>query len=385
VTKPETTDADERRTALDQFAQGDDSQQQLVPIAPQGMVAQVFGAQQVAVKRDERQVLNRIRALAAAASGEWFYRFPVKNRKKGSTDYIEGPSIKMANDLARLYGNCDVDCRAVDLGTHIQFNARFIDLETGYSLTRPFQQRKGASQMGGDADRQADITFQIGASKAIRNVIVNALQTYADFALEEAKGALVEKIGGNVDAYRNRIIQRATERRIALNRIEAVVGRPSKEWIATDIARVMAIMRAIGDNMATVDESFPPLGEEEAKPAAASAELDQFASAGRPGQGSGLAPTAEQAGADNPTPSASASATPDLRIEAAEKIIALVSHTEKEPQQLLEELDALEPMLNERLAAYPEFVATALSIAAGVANKASSPDEALKYLKGLVR
>ena len=34
-------------------------------------------------------------------------------QKKGTTDYIEGPSIKMANDLARLYGNCDVDCRAI--------------------------------------------------------------------------------------------------------------------------------------------------------------------------------------------------------------------------------------------------------------------------------
>jgi len=139
------TDRKERDAALDEFAQSTETEAQLVPIMPQGQIAtQVFGAQNVAVRRDERIILNKIRALAAAAGQEWFYRFPVKNKKKGTVDYIEGPSIKMANDLARLYGNCDVDCRHVDIGSHIIFSARFIDLETGYSLTRPFQQRKGA-------------------------------------------------------------------------------------------------------------------------------------------------------------------------------------------------------------------------------------------------
>jgi hypothetical protein len=44
--------------------------------------------------------------------------------------------------------------------THHVFLARFIDIETGFSVTRPFQQRK--SQTLGkkmDADRQADIVF----------------------------------------------------------------------------------------------------------------------------------------------------------------------------------------------------------------------------------
>jgi len=361
-----------------------------VPIVPAGAAPQVFGAQKVAIKRDERQVLNRIRALAAAASGEWFYRFPVRNKKAGTVSYVEGPSIKMANDLARIYGNCDVDCRAIDLGSHIQFNARFIDLETGFSLTRPYQQRKGMSRMGSDSERQADIDFAIGASKAIRNVVINALQTFADYALEEAKGALVEKIGGNVETYRQRIIARAAERQIPIARIEAVVGRPSREWIATDIARVMAMMRAIGDGMATIDESFPPLGREEAKQAeAASAELDQFASAGQtplPEHGSEPHSAAEQAGADHPTPSASASATqPDLRLEAAEKLIAMVSHKDKDTQELLEELDVLTPMLRDRLADYPEWVKTALETAAQVANGLTKPAEALAYLKGLIK
>jgi hypothetical protein len=383
LTNPDET-TDDRRAALDQFAATEsDSQQQLVPIVPAGAAPQVFGAQNVAVRRDERQVLNKIRALAAAASGEWFYRFPVKNKRKGTTDYIEGPSIKMANDLARLYGNCDVDCRAIDLGSHIQFNARFIDLETGFSLTRPYQQRKGASRMGSDADRQADIDFAIGASKAIRNVIVNALQTYADYALEEAKNALVEKIGGNVNTYRERVIARAAERQIPLNRIEAVVGRAARDWLAPDIARVMAMMRAIGDGMATIDESFPPLTQEETKQQPA---LDQFAS---PEHGGEPQPNsaAEQAAPEPPPPPprSDAATQPDLRLEAAEKLIAMVSHKDKEPQELLEELDVLTPMLRDRLTDHQDWVTIALQTAKQVAEGLTKPAEALAYLKGLIK
>ena len=241
--------------ALDEFAQLPESEGQLVPIMPQGQIAQVFGAQNVAVRRDERIVLNKIRALAAAAGQEWFYRFPVRNRKKGTTDYIEGPWIKMANDLARLYGNCDVDCRAVDIGTHILFTARFIDLETGYSLTRPFQQRKGASQMGRDEDRQSDITFQIGALKAIRNVIINALQTYADYAFDHAKTALTEKISGDLEAWRQRTHDRLKER-VDPRRAEVVVGRPWKEWLATDIARVITLIKGVSDGMASLERNL---------------------------------------------------------------------------------------------------------------------------------
>jgi len=110
MTMSDDTDRKERDAALDEFAQSTEVEGQLVPIMPQGQIAtQVFGAQNVAVRRDERIVLNKIRALAAAAGQEWFYRFPVRNKKKGTTDYIEGPSIKMVNDLAPIYGSSDVD------------------------------------------------------------------------------------------------------------------------------------------------------------------------------------------------------------------------------------------------------------------------------------
>lgn len=251
---------EERRSALDEFANlKTDSGGGMVP-AMQGaqQTNLVFGAQAVAVHRDEAHVLQKIKVLAAAAGTDWYYRFPVKD--KGKTSWIEGPSIKLANDVARLYGNAEVDCRAQDLGSAIMFHARFVDLETGYALTRPFQQRKGASRLGGaDEGRRDDITFQIGASKAIRNVVVNALQTFCDFAFVEAKEALVDKIGKDIERWK-RVTSERIGARVDLKRVEAVVGRTADNWLAPDIARVIAMGKAVDDGMATWDETFPPLG-----------------------------------------------------------------------------------------------------------------------------
>lgn len=216
----------------------------------------IVGAQQVAVLRDERRVLEKLKVLAAAAGSDWYYRFPVK-KKDGGTDYIEGASIKLANDLARLYGNCEVDTRVQDLGESWLIYARFTDFETGYALVRPFQQRKSQRSMRGDADRALDIAFQIGVSKAIRNVVTNALQTFSDFAFDEAKQALVDKIGKNLANYRNRVLQGFENAKIDPARAEQLLGRASADWTAPDVAKVIAMMKAVADGMATWDETFP--------------------------------------------------------------------------------------------------------------------------------
>ncbi len=227
-------------------------------VMPMQGVERVFGAQRLQVYRDDSRVMQKIKTLAAAAGENWYYRFPVKNRETNSTDWIEGPSIKLANDLARVFGNCDVDTRVIDLGDSWLFYARFIDLETGFSMTRPFQQRKAQTSMRTkDPGRAQDIAFQIGASKAIRNVVCNSLQTFSDFAFEEARDALVKKVGENLDGWRKRTIEGIAKIPVDLKRVELAVGRTAKEWLAPDVARIIAMMKAIADGMASADETFP--------------------------------------------------------------------------------------------------------------------------------
>jgi hypothetical protein len=413
----QTTTRDEKRSALDDFAAL--PQQALVPVtAPDFLpqAGQVHGAIAVAVHRDESRVLARLKALAAAAGADWYYRFPVKNRKTGTVEFIEGPSIKLANDVARLYGNAEIDCRAQDVGDSWLFHARFVDLETGYSLTRPFQQRKSGGRIGGaDDERRLDIAFQIGASKAIRNVVVNALQTFSDFAFDEAREALVDKIGKDLGQWRKRTVERLAERKVELGRVEQVIGRVAAEWLAPDVAKVIAMMKAVADGMATLDETFPALrSTAESSTAEAKSSLDAFANAGissdppaastaaDEGGGEGLrqasaaaddsgspaSPKLAGEGGDDPGPPATHSSPPQdpdkvLRSEAIAEALQIAGRSDIEVDDRLERLDGLRMQLLDRLSAYPVFTKTLIETAARVARKELAKAAALKYLASL--
>jgi hypothetical protein len=231
-----------------------------------GLADRIVGAQQVAVYRDEGKILQKLSALAAAAGSDWFYRFPVKKRD-GGQDWIEGPSIKLANDCARIFGNNVNEVREIDVGDAWIFYARFTDIETGFSMERAYRQRKTQTSLKTkDADRQLDIAYQIGQSKAIRNCIVNALQIYCDYAFDKARDSLIDKIGKDLAGWRERTLEGIKKMPMDLARVERVIGRASRDWLAPQIAQIISMMRAVHDGMSTSDETFPPIVE--AKPAA---------------------------------------------------------------------------------------------------------------------
>lgn len=217
----------------------------------------VISAQKVAVYRDEGRVMQKMRALAARNGEKYYYSWEVNDRANQRKTTVEGPTIKLANDMAREYGNCIIDIRALDMGDHWMFFARFTDLETGFSMTRPFQQRKAQNTGMKDRDRAMDIVFQIGASKAIRNVVVNSLSSYAEYMVEEAKKALVDWVEKNGEKAVAWIASTAEAHSIDFKRIEAVVGRITSQWTARDKARVMAELRGIDEGLTVADEVYP--------------------------------------------------------------------------------------------------------------------------------
>lgn len=401
----ETQTRADRQAALDQFASVATSKGELANVGPSPVAhnSQIFGAQPVAVHRDDARILQQIKVLAAAAGEEWYYRYPVRNRRTGSTDYIEGPSIKLANDLARMYGNCEVDCRAQDMGTAYLFHARFVDLESGFALTRPFQQRKGAAKIGGDDDqRREDATFQIGVSKAMRNVVVNALQTFSDYAMAEAKNSLVDRIGRDLARWRDRTIDRVRQH-VDIARVEAVVGRKAAEWLAPDVARVIAMGKACDDGFASWQETFPPLSTGAAENTKET--LDGFANE-RSMVGSG-APShvtaAEAAGDAEMIPSTEASPAAetvdevtgeitehkptdaerrDLQRKAIDMVLRVAGNPQLTLDDKLQELDAIGPALDE----LPEaFVKSITKTAAQVAEGKMKAGDARPYLEGMIK
>lgn len=210
----------------------------------------------VQVPRDEAKVLNKLRTRAAMAGDDWYYRFPVKD--KGATKYIEGPSIKCANNVAQLFGNCAIRTRAIDNFDSWIIYARLEDYEQGFVYERPWLQPKGQQTLSTrDQGRAEAIAFQIGVSKAIRNVVCNALELFTTFAFEEARNSMVERIGKALPATIEKIKARLGEMSVDVKRIEALVGRPVASWLAPDCARVIAEITAISEGMASIDETWP--------------------------------------------------------------------------------------------------------------------------------
>jgi hypothetical protein len=330
------TSVDERTAAINMAFE--DAPRQQLPAQVQQIVMdeRPQGAISVNVKRDERAIFQKIKTIATAAGDDFFYSWPTKN-KDGTKGVVEGPSVKCANAVARLFGNCSVKVRVFDQGAHWILYAQFYDFETGFVMERPYQQRKNQKTGMGDADRQLDIVFQIGTSKAARNVVCNALSEFTDYAFAVAKEQLVEKIGKRLEFYREKVAAALVDLKVELVRVEQIRGKTIANWLAADVAKVIAEIQTVNDGMMHPDELWPPAGAEagaakpqaadykpegesggkpadQGKPAAAQAETGKAAAAEAPkaegAPAASQAPPAAQTADDKAQPPAQAQETP---------------------------------------------------------------------------
>jgi hypothetical protein len=136
--------------------------------------------------RDLKVIQESILVEAELAGKAFYYMWPVKNKKTGRVSYVKGPSIGLMACIAREYTNCAVVPVMEETESAYIFTATFIDIEKGFTMGRIFRQDKGKNIGDSyDEDRQKDIIFQIGQSKALRNVINSAVPKWlTDQAVE---------------------------------------------------------------------------------------------------------------------------------------------------------------------------------------------------------
>ena len=243
--------------------------------------------------------------------------------------------------------------------------------------------------MGDDAARREDMAYQIGLSKAERNVVVNALEIEADILLEECKRSIVDRVGKDIEHYRRIIAERAAERGIDLARIEAVAGRTVKDWLAPDMVRIIGMMAAVNDGMATNDETFPTLQANlDDDVTVDQRKLDQFANnVVEDDTGTAAGPAAAPA-SKAPPPMSSGAAVSDDLLKRQEDLIARLLRMAQDaaltPQERLENLENLSVGLHDMLPGHATFVDTVLNTAAKVATGKLPALAAQKYLTGLV-
>jgi hypothetical protein len=208
---------------------------------------------------------NRVLEEAAIAGADFYYSWEVKT-KGGGKAVVEGGAIGLAMCMHRNFMNCAIDGKVEETPTHYIFTAVFVDLETGSTITRLFRQRKAQNIGNYDVDRKEDIAFQIGQSKAIRNVILAAMPSWmTKKAIEAAKEAEIAGIQNIADARSKAVKYFLDEFSISKDRVEKVIGKSADDWSAADLAGLKGTITAIKEGRVKPEEAFPPIEKPKTK------------------------------------------------------------------------------------------------------------------------
>lgn len=208
--------------------------------------------------------------VCAAQLGEQaFYRWRVKDKKSPSGyKIVQGATVKMANDLFKMWGNCVLDTKVEKISAaEFVVYATMIDLETGATMTRPFL-LKQKRQLGAnyEADRAQEIAFQIGISKATRNVVLNMVPGWiVTKCIEEAQKGLRKRIedaiakrNGDKTPIVERALQKLAELGATEQRVLTTLNAPTRQAITVeDLVELHASIAAIESGEDTIDNVFP--------------------------------------------------------------------------------------------------------------------------------
>jgi len=104
-----------------------------------------------------------------------------------------------------------------------------------------------------DDQRAMEMVISIGISKATRNVIVNALGPYVEFAMEEADRALVEWVKQNEDRARAWINKVCTTYNLSLLQAAKFVGRPFERMTHADLAVLLTQLKGVEEGTIDAD------------------------------------------------------------------------------------------------------------------------------------
>lgn len=214
-------------------------------------------AVQVIKKRNLQDVTQRCEVEAAIAGDEFYYSWSQGNK------IIEGPTVGAALAIARNFGNCAVDVRVEEHQNATIFYGAFIDLETGFNIVRPFRQNNAQAKKKDGRniytdERGLDVKFQIGASKGIRNAVLNGVPKWlVNKVMVKAKENVVEKIKKmGVVAARDMVIKKLSNLSIPLERVEKVYQKTAS-WDIEKLVMLSGAIRSIEDGFESIETIFP--------------------------------------------------------------------------------------------------------------------------------
>lgn len=254
------------RQQLEQQAARIPGASQATGIEQSRAIAEVQAAVAVAQRfpRNEGQALNAVieacgqRALAERA----FYSFP-----RGG-ESVNGPSIALAVELARCWGNIDygiMELERDDVAGHTEMLAFAWDLQTNTKSRQTFivphsRDTRSGRKMLTDMRDIYENNANNGARR-LRECIFRVMPVYIREAAERECRKVLEKGEGNMPMPEriSRAIRSFADIGVSLERLELRQGK-STAWTPVDLANLHILHTSIRNGETTIDEAFPKEG-----------------------------------------------------------------------------------------------------------------------------
>lgn len=235
----------------------------VVAIESERAIAEAQG-KLVLAKRFPRDQFSAFEAMRAACmrpglAAEAIYSFP----RGGST--VSGPSIRLAEELARCWGNIEYGQRELsnDTETHATEMLAFAwDLETNVLSTQQFTVRHIRDKQGGGAmlTEQRDI-YEIGANMGARRMRARILAVlpadYVDAAVELCKQTNARSDGPLADRAK-KLITAFAAYGVTAATLEAYLGHAIASITDPEFVELRGVYNAIKDGAKPGDYFKPP-------------------------------------------------------------------------------------------------------------------------------
>lgn len=181
---------------------------------------------------------------------------------------VTGPSIRLAEVLARCWGNINYGFREMGRGSdYSEVEAFAHDFESNVRVTRQFQVKHFRDKRdGGKALETERDKYELVASMAQRRVRACLLELIPGDIVEMAEDACkatLEKAIGDMGQQAEKIAEAFGAVGVDVPLLEAYLQRELKSLVPADVVNLRRILRSIRDGVATVDEFFGDLKPKE--------------------------------------------------------------------------------------------------------------------------
>lgn len=232
-----------------------------VAVEEQRAIAEAQGRLTIAKRfpRDETKAFQRVmdacsrQSLAETAA----YAYP----RAGQT--VTGPSIRLAEELARCWGNISYGITELSRGEgYSEMEAWASDDEANVRTSQKFTVRhirdtKGGGKALSEERDVYELTANMGGRR-LRARILAVLPTHIkDEAVERCKRTLAGKSDEPLADRISKAVAYFSTIGVTTEKIEARLGRPVSQMTPDDLAELRAILNSLKDGASKVDDWFP--------------------------------------------------------------------------------------------------------------------------------